>query len=266
MYERHFDLERLPFEAPASSADLFVSREMRETETRLGQLLRARGIGLLTGEPGSGKTSACRRFADSLHPGRHRVCYVSLSTGTVLDIYQSIGWEPGLEPQRRRAAARRAIRDEITRLARESGRLPVLVVDEAQHLRNDVLEELRLLTNFAMDSERRPCLLLAGLGELQRRLRMAAHQSLAQRVTVRQHLAGLQRDELQPYLAHSLRLAGCERELFAPEACEALFEAARGLPRQVSRVAHRSLLAAALDRASRVGPEHVERGAEEARP
>ena len=236
MYERHFDLERLPFEAPASSADLFVSREMRETETRLGQLLRARGIGLLTGEPGSGKTSACRRFADSLHPGRHRVCYVSLSTGTVLDIYQSIGWEPGLEPQRRRAAARRAIRDEITRLARESGRLPVLVVDEAQHLRNDVLEELRLLTNFAMDSERRLCLLLAGLGEL------------------------------QPYLAHSLRLAGCERELFAPEACEALFEAARGLPRQVSRVAHRSLLAAALDRASRVGPEHVERGAEEARP
>ena len=236
MYERHFDLERLPFEAPASSADLFVSREMRETETRLGQLLRARGIGLLTGEPGSGKTSACRRFADSLHPGRHRVCYVSLSTGTVLDIYQSIGWELGLEPQRRRAAARRAIRDEITRLARESGRLPVLVVDEAQHLRNDVLEELRLLTNFAMDSERRPCLLLAGPGEL------------------------------QPYLAHSLRLAGCERELFAPEACEALFEAARGLPRQVSRVAHRSLLAAALDRASRVGPEHVERGAEEARP
>ena len=76
----------------------------------------------------------------------------------------------------------------------------MLVVDEAQHLRNEVLEDLRLLTNYAMDSENRLCLLLVGLTELRRRLAMAVHESLAQRIVVRYHLAGLTREELPAYL------------------------------------------------------------------
>ena len=77
-------------------------------------------------------------------------------------------------------------------------------------MRNDVLEALRLLTNFAMDSDNRLCLLLVGLTELRRRLAMACHESLAQRLVVRHHLAGIDRSELDAYLAHRLRLAGCE--------------------------------------------------------
>ena len=73
---------------------------------------------------------------------------------------------------------------------------PVLIVDEAHHLRNDVLEELRLLTNYEMDSENRLCLLLVGLTELRRRLQMAVHESLEQRIVIRYHLGGLGRDEL----------------------------------------------------------------------
>ena len=82
----------------------------------------------------------------------------------------------------------------------EAKQLPILVIDEAQHLRNDVLEDLRLLTNFAMDSENRLCLLLVGLTELRRRLAMAVHESLSQRLIVRHHLNGLDRDELDHYL------------------------------------------------------------------
>ena len=67
----------------------------------------------------------------------------------------------------------------------------MLIVDEAHHLRNEVLEDLRLLTNYQMDSENRLCLLLVGLTELRRRLSMAVHESLAQRIVVRYHLAGL---------------------------------------------------------------------------
>ena len=100
--------------------------------------------------------------------------------------------------------------------------LPILVVDEAQHLRNDVLEDLRLLTNYAMDSEPRLCLLLVGLSELRRRLAMAVHESLTQRIVVRLHLSGLARDELAEYLLHRLRLAGTTVALFEPAAQEAL--------------------------------------------
>ena len=139
----------------------------------------------------------------------------------------------------------------------------MLVLDEAQHLRNDVLQDLRLLTNFQMDAEQRLCLLLVGLTELRRRLSMAVHESLSQRVVVRHHLAGLARDELEPYLAHRLRLAGCELPLFAPAALEALFQASRGLPRQVNRIAHYALTAAALDQARTIAIEHLERGCAE---
>ena len=92
----------------------------------------------------------------------------------------------------------------------EAKQLPVLVIDEAQHLRNDVLEDVRLLCNYEMDSENRLCLLLVGLTELHRRLAMAVHESLSQRLVVRHYLRGLDRSELDAYLTHRLRLAGCE--------------------------------------------------------
>ena len=91
----------------------------------------------------------------------------------------------------------------------EAKQLPVLVIDEAQHLRNDVLEDLRPLTNVVMDSENRLCLLLVGLTELRRRLAIAVHESLSQHVVVRYYLPGIERDELDHYLTHRLRLAGC---------------------------------------------------------
>ena len=161
----------------------------------------------ITGEVGSGKTTVCRQLASTLHPGLHRLFYGPLSTGNVMDMYKAIAWQLGLPVERNRASAYRAIHAEVCRLAVECRIHPVLVVDEAQHLRNDVLEDLRLLTNYAMDSEPRLCLLLIGLTELRRRLSMAVHESLAQRIVVRYHLGGLARDELPGYLDYRLRLA-----------------------------------------------------------
>ena len=97
-----------------------------------------------------------------------------------------------------------------------------------------------------MDSDNRLCLILVGLTELRRRLRMAVHESLAQRIAVRYHLAGLARDELPDYLTHRLRLAGCELSLFEPPAIEALFQASQGMPRKVNRLAHYALTSAAI--------------------
>ena len=139
----------------------------------------------------------------------------------------------------------------------------MLVVDEAQHLRNDVLENLRLLTSYAMDPERRPCLLLVGLTELRRRLMMAVHESLTQRIVVRYHLSGLTREELPAYLSHRLQLAGCSLPLFEPAVIEALFEATQGLPRKINHAAHYALSAAALAKLRQITAEHVQTALEE---
>ena len=266
MYLKHFAFTRFPFENTLETEALYASNAGREADARLKHLIELRGMGLLTGEVGSGKTTVCRQVTAKLHPGLYRVYYVSLSTGNVLDMYKSIAWQLGLPTERSRATAYRAIRTEITRLVQEAKQLPVLIVDEAQYLRNDVLEDLRLLTNYAMDAENRLCLLLVGLTELRRRLAMAVHESLSQRLIVRHHLGGLERDELQDYLTHRLRLAGCELPLFEPAAVEALYQASRGMPRQINRIAHYALSAAALANTHSVSIEHLQHAVDEVAP
>jgi general secretion pathway protein A len=208
--------------------DLFPSATSRELETRLTHLLDLRGIGLITGDSGSGKTCACRKVLTQLHTGLYRVLYVSLSTGNVMDLYKTISWEMGLSVERSRAALYRQIKSEVSRLCGDARARPILVVDEAHHLRPDVLEDLRLLTNYQMDAENRLCLVLVGHPELRRRLTMAVHEALAQRIVIRHHMAALTREELSAYLAHRLRLASAEHALFEPAAEEALFQATGG--------------------------------------
>jgi general secretion pathway protein A len=264
VYRKHFALSRHPFAKDLPIEDLFASSAASELEVRLRYLLDLRGIGLVTGEPGGGKTTLCRKVAASLHSGLYRVFYVPLSTGNVMDIYKSVAWEMGLPTERSRAALYRVIRAEVTRLSLETKVRPVLIVDDAQYLRSDVLEELRLLTNYEMDSQNRLCLLLIGQAELRRRIGMAVHESLNQRITVRYHMPGLARDELGPYLAHLLRLAGTELPLFEPAALEAIYNATSGLPRKVNSLAHHALNAAALTKKQAVTADHVQAAAPEA--
>jgi type II secretory pathway predicted ATPase ExeA len=258
MYRKHFGLTRLPFTKELPVEDLFPSASAKELEVRLHHLIEMRGIGLVTGESGSGKTSACRKTTSALHNGLYRIVYVRLSTGNVMDLYKTIAWELGLPTERSRAALFRQIQGEVSRLCLETRCRPILVVDEAHHLRSDVLEDLRLLTNYAMDSESRLCLLFIGQPELRRRLGMAAHEALSQRIVVRHHMGSLSRDELDAYLSHLLRLAGSELPLFEPSAIEAIYQATSGLPRRVNLLAHHALMAAALAKQKAVNTEHVQ--------
>jgi type II secretory pathway predicted ATPase ExeA len=263
MYLAHFGFTHYPFDRPLQPDELYASSAAREAQARLNHLIELRGIGLITGEVGSGKTTVCRQLSAALHPGLYRLFYVPLSTGNVLDMYKAIAWQLGLPIERNRAGAYRAIHAEVSRLTLETKIHPVLVVDEAQHLRNEVLEDLRLLTNYAMDAERRLCLILVGLPELRRRLTMAVHESLTQRIVVRYHLSGLNREELPAYLTHRLELAGCTLPLFESAAIEALYQATQGLPRKINRAAHYALSAAALAKVRQISAEHIQCALEE---
>ncbi len=262
MYKQHFALKYYPFNVAPEADELFDFTAAREARHRIGHLFELRGIGLLTAEPGSGKTTLCRQVASGLHPNQYRVCYVPLSTGTVLDSYNSIAAAMGLGHFTTRATAFRGIQAEVTRLVVEGRQYPVLIFDEAHHLHNSILEELRILTNYEMDSENRLCLLLVGLAELRLRiLRMGIHEPLAQRIAIRCRLGGLDDDEVGGYLAHRLQLAGCEIDLFAKEAIASLSLASKGIPRKLDRLAHLSLVAAFQDNTSRTVLSHHVEGA-----
>lgn len=258
MYLKHFGLNRFPFDRDIATEEMFQSQSMSELAVRLSHLIELRGIGLVTGDPGSGKSSACRKMASALHSGLYKTLYVPLSTGNPIDLYKCIAWELGLPTERSRAALYRQIRTEVTRLCVEARMKCLLIVDEAHALRSQVLEELRLLTNYAMDSENRLCLLLCGQSELRRRVAMAVHEPLNQRSVVRYHLGALGPEESTAYASHLLKRAGTELPLFEPQALAALHQASSGLPRKFNLYAHHALIAAAAAKDKCATAEHVQ--------
>lgn len=258
MYLKHFGLNRFPFDRDIAAEDMFVSQSLAELSVRLHHLLELRGIGLVTGDAGSGKSSAVRKMASALHSGLYKTLYVPLSTGNPIDLYKCIAWELGLPTERSRASLYRQIRSEVTRLCLEARTKCLLIVDEAHALRSEVLEELRLLTNYAMDSENRLCLLLCGQTELRRRVAMAVHEPLNQRIVVRYQLGALSAEESGHYLEHLLRRAGTELPLFEPQAVAALHQASSGLPRKLNLFGHHALIAAAAAKTKAATAEHVQ--------
>jgi type II secretory pathway predicted ATPase ExeA len=265
MYRPFYGFARSPFERDLPPDQLFRAPALDELHARLCYLVETRGVGQLHSEPGCGKTTALRRLRESLHPDQVRVLYIHDTAVNAGDLYRQLALELGIEPEWSRALTFRAIQQEIARLAKERRLTVFLVIDEAHRLRADVLAELPLLTNFEWDSGARLALLLCGQSGLRQRLRMADLEALAQRITVRCALRGVDRDTTRLYLEHRLRVAGVDRAVFSEPAIEALFNASGGVFRRIDALAHNALSAGAVARARIVDADHVLTAAEEIR-
>lgn len=254
-----------PFERDLPQDKRFVTPALDELQARLEYLVDTRGIGLLVGPPGSGKSTALRRLRDSVHPEQVRPLYLHDTAVNVADLYRQLALELGVEPCWRRAMTFRVIREEIDRLVNERKITVLLILDEAHRLRSDVLAELPVLTNFGWDGSARLPILLAGQMGLTARLKMASLEALTQRVTVRYRLQGHDRSTTAAYLEHRLVIAGVDRPLFTEPAVEALFNATQGIMRRIDSIARNALVAAAGQRAKLVDIDHVRAAAEEER-
>lgn len=265
MYTTAFGFARPPFAKNVPSEKLFQHAQLNELHSRLRYLVDTRAIGLVTGEPGSGKSTALRRLRDDLHPEQIRVLYLHDTAVSPRDFCDQIAFELGLQTHPSRSRTLRAIHHEIQRLDTERRLTVLLVVDEAQALRPDVLALLPTLANFEWDAAGRLALLLAGQLGIHQKLRWAHLEPLAQRITIRFRLAGFDRQTTAEYLQHRLEIAGVTHPLFTDPAIEAIFNASQGIMRRVDTLAHHALAAAATKSSKLVEPEHVLQAAEELR-
>lgn len=194
-------------------------------------LLDERGLALLTGDAGTGKTAAIRNLCLQLPHPDHRVVYLCDTAVSPLDLYRTLALELGITPSHRRGQLWTDIKKTLVDLVDERGVLPLLVVDEAHHLSDRFLVDLSGFLNFAFDSRDLMAVWLVGLSPLRRTLRMHQHAALATRITAHVHLEPLSRDAFTALIDHGLSAAGATDNLLADPAREMLFRASRGLPR-----------------------------------
>jgi len=242
MYKAFYSLSRTSFSKDLKTADSFSSTAFSETLARLDYLKRVRGMGLLVGEPGAGKTFALRAFAESLNPSLYKVIYFPLSTGTVMDFFRGLAVGLGEEPKFRKVDLFHQIQRAIMIFFRERKITPVFILDEMQMAKDLFLHDLSIIFNFGMDSENPFVLVISGLPYLQDKLALNQNRPLSQRLVMRYKMEPLNKEEVAGYIQHHMALAGAKHTIFSEEAIEAIASHSNGWPRLVNNLAVHCLL------------------------
>lgn len=221
---------------------IYAGQEYKEAMFRLDYLTKTKGFGLLTGAPGKGKTTVVRNWANGLNKSLYYVVYISLSTLTVNEFYRELASGLGAQPAYKKTENFHRIQDEIERLSISQKKTPVIIIDEANYISTGVLNDLKILFNFEMDSKDRAIILLVGLPQINNTLRLTAHEPLRQRIIMNYDLDGYSKEEGREYIRTKLEGAGCHQMVFEDNAIEAILNAADGAARMISKLCNASLV------------------------
>ena len=250
MYMRFFGLKQEPFSLAPDPRYLYMSKRHREA---LAHLLYGVGGGggfvLLSGEIGAGKTTVCRCFLEQI-PKRCNVAYIFNPKLTVFELLKTVCEEFHI-PVEHQGPGVPTIKDYLDPLnefllkTHAVGQNNLLIIDEAQNLSADVLEQLRLLTNLETSERKLLQIILIGQPELRTMLARPELEQLAQRVIARFHLKALSSKETEHYIRHRLSVAGMTRAIpFDRKALQRIHDIARGVPRRINLLCDRAMLGA----------------------
>ncbi|MCP4544628.1 MAG: AAA family ATPase [Chloroflexi bacterium] len=267
MFQQFYGFTRLPFSKSIPTDDLFNTAGQNELSARLTYLVREQGLGLITGEFGSGKSTAVRAFTASLDFNRYFVIYLTNPTTGISGLYREMLFALGHEPPYTASQQVSAIRVAFDDLLSHKRRASLVIVDEAHLLTQDMLEQLRLLFSYKMDSQSLATLVLVGHPSLRSTLRLTIHEAFYQRLAVRYHLPPLDLQETLGYVKHHVQVAGfTSTTLFTDDAITRIFEYTKGtcpvrqvqgLPRRINQVCTTALMAAMIDQKSIVEESSV---------
>ena len=235
MYRQHFGLSHPPLGKETTA--LWDDGALAQLAERFNWLLQAPGVGLITGEPGVGKTAALRHLTQALNPHRYMVIYLAETDFGRLDLYRSLATVLGVVPSYRRAQLWRDIKERIAELVETKQLLPVWIIDEAQNLPPEFFRDFPSFLNFAFDSRYLISVWLVGHPSLAQLLERAPYAALHGRIAARIQLKPvLERERFALLIGHALKAAGCQHSLLADSGMEILRQASKGLPRMAGRI------------------------------
>ncbi len=265
MYQDYFHLTRMPFSIAPDPYFMFMSERHREALSHLLYGVQGEGgILLLTGEVGTGKTTLCRCLLEQIE-AQCNVAIILNPKMSVEELLASICDEFHIHVPVQ-APSVKVLVDAINAHlldANAKGRRAVLIIDEAQNLRVDVLEQIRLLTNLETNTRKLLQIILIGQPELQDMLRRPELRQVAQRIVARYHLGPLTRLEVAAYVVHRLRISGTQTPVFPYSLIGSLYRLTGGVPRLINLVCDRALLGTYVQRQLQVTPKTLEKAARE---
>ncbi len=246
MYTDFFGLNEIPFSIAPNPHYLFMSERHKEALAHLTYGLGATGgFVLLTGEVGTGKTTISRCLLEQI-PDNTQVAFILNPTLSSQELLATICDELKIR-YRKTGATLKTLTDKIQEKLLKNHHAEIntlLIIDEAQHLKAEVLEQLRLLTNLETHTKKLLQVILIGQPELQQLLQRQDLRQLAQRITARYHLLPLNKQEVAKYIQHRLLVAGCQQNLFSNRAIKTIHQLSKGIPRLINLLCDRALLGA----------------------
>jgi type II secretory pathway predicted ATPase ExeA len=257
MYKSFFGLRAQPFGASPDPRFLFLRPQIREALACLQYGIAARkGFVVMTGEVGTGKTTLLRAVLETFAKGRISTAFVSNPRLDVLDFFEFVLTEFGIPPKARTKSGMLLQFNSWLIERFRAHQLCVIVIDEAQNLTWELLEEIRLLSNLETSSEKLVQIVLSGQPELEEMLLNPKVRQLRQRVSLWARTHPLTGEETQDYIGERLRIAGASEPLLLPEAMELVYHYSKGIPRIINLICEHALINAYAEQVKPI-PAHI---------
>lgn len=256
-YKTYFGFSSEPFAQDIPTDRLFPTPALKSTNERCLFAIGLGAICVITGEVGAGKSTTLRHLSSKLHPSSYRLIPVIASTGSTLEVLRQIS--SALDSDSRSNSIAKITKTICTLILEIAQRkqTPVLMIDEANLLRLEVLAQLQTLGQFDHDSKPLLPIILSGQNNLFDKLMYHTSRPIASRVVARSHLEGLDHNDMAGYLKHHLEIAGVKNQLFADEAILVIHQGSGGLLRRANNLARGALIAAAREKCRVISAEHV---------
>lgn len=255
---RFFGFKKPPFGSDLPVKELLQLPDMIGVRERMDYVLQTGGVMVVTGEIGAGKSTALRWSTAHYHTAEVLILRVIAQGGSIGELYKQLCWSLDI-PTRSgsRAFLLKSFRDVISERVSTKRQKVLLLIDEANLLRTEVLSEIHTVTQF--DSEPRERLALVFCGQASFLDRITHHHAapLASRVVARSHLSAVSRDQMGEYIEHHLKIAGARKKIFTDVAVGAIHQGSAGVLRRANHLCRGALVAAAAEGRDEATPEHV---------
>lgn len=254
-----FGMKDVPFTREISPSHLFTASTHVEATARLEYTAKQRQFCLLTGDAGMGKSTAIRAVINQLDSNQYRFLYICDSALTPKLFYREVLQDFGIHPAFRSTDVKRQYQSLMLDIYENEKKIPVVILDEAHHFSEEMLQELRFILNFKQDSMSPLALIIVGQPSLRNILKSKHLEAIDQRIQMRYQFSSLSEKETCAYIQHQLAVVETAHDIFSEEALQAIYNFSHGVPRKINTLCSQSLVDAFVQGQKIVGASHIHR-------